>query len=235
MSIFLITPFFIGVLLLFIYRETLSYRALTVYLMFLLVSPAFWELMTNGSDLIAVGVLFVLPLFLWKNHPSAGARFLILLLVAMVLTSRIVFVYLVPFYAFYFCGQNLRMAITYLFALSFFVFIIHWGFYAIDPVHYTPLLLVDKGLRLIDPTAVLGGLFIGAGMAWVTLQRPLTFHQGILNLWMWVAVPLLLVAIVSIKYSTNPLLQYPLTYLAPQMPLLLVYWVTQNATLQKGC
>lgn len=224
-SYFLVTPFFIAILQYFLFRITKNIRATNLYLLLLISSAFFWELMTNGSDLLAFGVLCILPILIWKNRLSNKDKILLILFIAMVLTSRIIFFYLAPIYGILFAERKFLNWFKYTSLILVFTFLIHLSFYLIDPDRYTPILLLYKGLKLLNINRVLFIFILFAIILYQSLKINLILKKGIFLFWVWITLPMLLVIIFSIDYNKNILNQYPYIYLGPQLPIYLSYYV----------
>jgi hypothetical protein len=224
-SYFLITPCLFGVLFFLLYRQGWTIREVNLYLLLLISSPAFWELMTNGSDLIAFGTLCLISLLLWKRASASWWKALILVLLSMVLTARIVFVYLVPIFAWLLAGKIGKSWLKFAIILLLLSLGIHFLFYQMGPENYTPLLLIDKGLGIISFPELLLAIPAGAVLLYLSLQSTSSLRYQIGMLGAWLLIPLGLIALFSFNYQGNILLQYPFTYLGPQLPVLLVFVV----------
>jgi hypothetical protein len=225
---FLVTPAFVGLLIYFIFRATKSIKTINLFLLLLISSPAFWELMTNGSDLIVFGILCILPSLKWHKNLPIASKLFILIVLAMTLTSRVIFIYLAPLFGLLFCARKISLWLKYTIIITLMTLSIHLVFYSIDPLRYTPLLLIGKGLNLLSiKTVVVFTVLFVIGL-FCTIHFSKNKNNHFLLLWIWTAFPLLFVTIISFNYNYMILYQYPVSYFAPQLPMIITYFVMQK-------
>lgn len=231
---YIATPFFLFLLSFLLYRLYKEYKAVAVFLLVIISSPAFWELMINGSDLLIIGVLMIIPVLLWTKCKSFGIRSILLVLIAMVLTSRIIFLYLAPIYGLVLAGKSGKNILSYTLKLTLVISVItiaiHGIFYAIDPSNYTPFHLVKKGSGIILGHFFWISLLALAVLAWLTIHT-LKMNSEVSNIfifWLWVALPMLLITISSLYLKNFNLTSYPFTYLGIQIPIIAAFYVIKS-------
>jgi hypothetical protein len=231
----LITPSLTAILAYLVFRTTNSLKVVNLFLLLLMSSPAFWELMTNGSDLIAFGILCTIPLLLWQKHLSIYTKGLIFIFIAMTLTSRIIFIYLAPVFALLFCERKIDVWLKYVTVLGTIAISIHLIFYTIDPTRYTPLLLLDKGLDLINLKIIFIVTVVAVIVWYYSFRFTVSRQNMVLVLWIWTALPLLMVTLMSFNYDYKILYQYPFSYFAPQLPIIVTYVVLHTTKTSEPC
>lgn len=235
----LITPVFVAILGFMVYRKTKSTATVGVLLLLLASSPAFWKLMTNGSDLIVVGILMTLPLlvhFEWKNHTK---NWILLIGIGTILTSRILFIYLAPLYAYLLLNGADRSFKRWLMlsaGIGVVTLSIHGLFLGIDPENYGPLHLIDRGYRIFSWPVVLTLIpILGISVWWTTLNRK-DPNWAIYQLWYWLVMVLSAIVISEIYSGFLPLKDHPLSHLGVQLPVLATYAALSiGIELEKKC
>jgi hypothetical protein len=94
----LFTPFWVALAAFVIYRLRRSAADAALFLLLLMSSLSFWELLVTGSDMLAMGIAFLLAFWFirWASEHEAKWLAIAAIFLAMVTTSRIVFGYLIP-------------------------------------------------------------------------------------------------------------------------------------------
>lgn len=237
---FLATPFFLLLLSFIIYRLYKNYIAVNLLFLLVISAPAFWELMINGSDLLIIGILMLMPVLLWTKNISSRTQAFILTLIAIVLTSRVVFLYLAPIYGLILAGKSDKNTIYHALKLTLIISLItiaiHAIFYSLDPSNYAPLHLMRKGTRIVFSYFFISLLLTFVALVWLTIHALKTNSESsdVLILWLWVALPMLVIAIISLSFKKFDLTSYPFTYLGLQLPVISIFYVVNAFSKNKS-
>jgi hypothetical protein len=225
---FSVTPILVAILSYLIYRRTKKFKTVNIFLLLLISSPLFWEMMTNGSDLPAFGIFCVIPLLIWKDTMPVYLKMVVFLFISMTLTSRIIFIYLAPLYGLFLCDRSWLKWIKYTSIVVLITVLFHLIFYLIDPTHYSPLLLVNYGLIFLSLRMGIVGSVLFLSIFLKTVQWSLDRNSHFTLLWLWVALPLLFISFISFNFHLFVLDQYPFTFFTPQIPILLTCFALNN-------
>ncbi len=148
---FLLTPFYIILLLLLLRKITGGYFSGNLFIILCISSFAFWETMVVGSDMFAIGALFTLSIcaIFYNVNKRKVLLALSMLLFAFAATSRIIFIYILPIMGIFLWRRTAFKYLVYLLVASAVTVLLHLIFYFWNPAVYTPLHLLAKGDRLL--------------------------------------------------------------------------------------
>jgi len=225
---FLLTPFYIILLLLLLRRITGSYFSGNIFLILCLSSLAFWETMVAGSDMFAIGALFTLSVcaVFYSIEKGGILLFLSMLLLGFAATSRVVFIYIIPVIGILLFRRSKFKHLVYLLAALAIAILLHLIFYLWNTASYTPLHLLAKGGRLLasglKPCAVILTLAV---LTVTYLKVKSNISSWLFFFCLSLAVPLFFVAIGDLvnMRNFNFALWEGANYLLILMPIYLVY------------
>jgi hypothetical protein len=189
----LLTPIFLTLLVLLLDRMASRPDAAGLALVLFATSPLFWEWMVIGSDFIAIGILFVLVLAgvhsAWGRKPGISAISVALAVAAV--TSRVIFVWIVPLIAVLLRRRGYGKAAAFVVAVVVPALALHLYFYSLDPAGYSPFHLLNKGPRILGPLVlpIAACATLGVG-GWMALRARDELASWALALWAGLAVPL---------------------------------------------
>jgi hypothetical protein len=230
---FFLTPFYIILLCLLLRRVTGSYFCGNIFLILCMSSLAFWETMVVGSDMLAIGILFILSIgAVFYSMDKAGVPlFLSMLLLAFAATSRIVFIYIIPVMGVFFLRHSKFKHLIYLLAALAITVLLHLVFYFWDPVAYTPLHLLAKGSKLLTPGLKLSAVLLTlAVLIFTYLKVKNNISSWLLFFCLSLTAPLLFVSIgdlINVR-NYNFALWEGANYLLVLMPIYVVYVVLEQ-------
>jgi hypothetical protein len=122
-----------------------------------LTSPAFWELMVTGSDLFAIGVLFVAltaGLFRWRRRVWPTALAVGLTVAAA--TSRLIFAFPAALVGSFLWARDRAAAASFA-ARGAVIVLIEFVAWWPDPTSATPIAVLGKGVFMLGPAGVAVG------------------------------------------------------------------------------
>lgn len=190
---FLMTPLFIlGAAFLLRVLGGSFYRS-NLFVFLLMSSLAFWEVMVVGSDMLAIGLLFlgcvVLVYFKWEQ--SIFWTVACVVLVSFAATARVIFVYLIPLIGVFLWRRGYVTALKFAALSGFMCAAIHVLFYYWNPQSYTPLHLLGKGEALL-PTGLMipAVLACAAAALYTTLKSRDRLDRWVFLLWLCLLIPL---------------------------------------------
>ncbi len=228
---YLATPVFVLLLSYLFYRKYKVFGIVNIFLLLVISSPAFWELMVNGSDLLIIGILMIIPILLWDDNLSPLAKLLLIFLIALTMTSRVVFLYLAPVYGFILAGNSPKHsflnALKLTFILFFFTIALHSAFFLPDPANYGPFHLLSTGTKIIFTCIFFISILPFAFIAWFTiiLSRKGLPEINMFLMWIWIALPMLVITIISFNFNNFNIRSYPFTYLGLQIPIIASFYI----------
>ena len=193
----LLTPLALGLLVWIVRREGGGDAGTALTVLLPLTSPAFWELLVSGSDLFAIGVLFVvLAAFAlrWRAR-SVGASILGVALVVAAASSRVVFAYVTACVS-AFMWRTRRPAALLAAAVTAAVVAGECWFWWPDREGVTPLFLISKLLRDLPAAGVALAVVVALGSAgWALAQLTDEIDTWCRGLWLLLVVPLAAVSL----------------------------------------
>ena len=186
-----------------------------------LTSPAFWELMVTGSDLFAVGVLFVAlttALFMWRR--GAWGTVVAVALAMAAATSRLVFALPAAIVATFLWRRDRAAAAAFagLCGAVAMIDVVAWW---PDTAQVTPLQVFGKGVFMLGRAGVALGAVATGAAAFVAVSRAgARAESWMQSAWLVVAVMPVAIAvadIISVRYvfadwqaATYPCVAVPL-------------------------
>jgi hypothetical protein len=218
---FLLTPLAYGALPLVVAAAGGSGLAAAIAAIVPLTSPAFWELLVTGSDLFAIGVLFVaLTAALHQWRRTAVSTAICLGLTAAAATSRFIFAFPAAL-AGSFLWRRDRLGGALFVTASVMIVLIEWAAWWPDTADATPISLVGKGIFMLGPLGVrLGAIAAVAATAiaiWLADRRVESWMR---SGWLALAVVLGAIAIAELgdpdfdfqswRAATYPMVAAPL-------------------------
>ena len=203
---FLITPLVLAAVAYTLYRISGSFYPANLFIGLCLTSPAFWETMVVGSDLFVIGGLLVLCLALLYAKIEQNRLYLVsgILFLVLAVTSRVVFLYLVPLVGLFLWKRRPSLGYTVvIFALSG-ALLIHGIFYFWDPPNYTPLHLIGKGGVLLPGYVKISLILSALAVGWLTLTKVTdNLVSWLFFLWLGLVTPLAFSAFGDLIYRRN--------------------------------
>lgn len=188
----LLTPLACGVLVWVVRSAGGADSGTALALLLPLTSPAFWELSVTGSDLFAIGVLFVALTAVAARWRSSSLRSSILLVVLVVAASstRAAFAYVTAWVSVFMWRRTRSGALLAGAATAAVVAVEGWGWWP-DPTGATPLYLVSKLIRLLGAGGVALSVVVALGSAaWTLAQRDDEIATWWRGMWVLLVVPL---------------------------------------------
>jgi hypothetical protein len=178
----LFTPFWIALTASVITRIR-SQELATLFLVLCFSSPLVWELSVTGSDMLAMGCAFLL-LVLWSYRAwmngGAAAKFFSALFSASVVTSRIIFGYLLALVAGFLLRKKIKTGFAYGFAAIGMFILIQVPFYHWNPERYFPLTRFFWAKGLLGPTLEIAATMSTAvTLIYLALKTKLDEHAWI--------------------------------------------------------
>jgi hypothetical protein len=203
---FLITPLVLAAVAYILYRISGSFYPANLFIGLCLTSPAFWETIVAGSDLFVIGGLLVLCLALLYAKIEQNRLYLFfgILFLVLAVTSRVVFLYLVPLIGLFLWKRRPSLGYTVvIFALSG-ALLIHGIFYFWDPPNYTPLHLLGKGGVLLPGYLKISLILSALAVGWLTLTKVTdNLVSWLFFLWLGLVTPLAFTAFGDLVYRRN--------------------------------
>jgi hypothetical protein len=203
---FLITPLMLAAVAYTLYRISGSFYQANLFLGLCLSSLAFWETMVAGSDLFVVGGFMVLCLAFFYSKLEKNTLYLVcgILFLALIATTRVVFLYLPPLYSLFLWKRRPWLGYTvFIFAL-FGALLLHGIFYFWDPPNYTPLHLVGKGGLLLPGYLKISLIICALAIGWLTLKNVTdNLVSWLFYLWLALFTPLAFITFADLMYRRH--------------------------------
>jgi hypothetical protein len=235
---FLLTPLALGLLPLALIHAGGDELAAALATLLPLSSPAFWELLVTGSDVLAIGVLFVgltTAVFCWRDrHIGAGVACAALMLAAG--SSRVILAYPAALVGCFMWKRD-KASAAFLVAIIVALVALECLVWLPDPQGLTPMHLFAKGMNLLGPTGVIVGAvgsLLAAGIAIKRIDdRAVSWMQGA---GLGLAVPLVAVSVADLARAGLDVAHWQgATYLITSMPLFVAYVaLPRSASLDAG-
>jgi len=225
----LLSPCYI-VLAVFAFSQAMHSARPTAFALCLLISSLlFWELLTTGHDLVAIGFAFAaLTLATWRlcqrPRPSWLLVIVIGILSGLVATSRVLFSGF-PILLALFAWKNNRTAALVIAGTGMLTIVgLHGGFYAMSKL-YQPFHLLKRGEKNI------GFDLIGLGLLAEVLALTYAYRQinsrmtsWLYGVWLCLFIPLLLISFGELRMASWNFARWEgANYLFPCIPLFLFY------------
>jgi len=225
-SYFLLTPLALGALPVVVVAAGGGEAAATLATVLPLSSPAFWELLVTGSDLFAIGVLFAaltVAMFCWRQGGPGSTAACVALAVTGG-TSRLVFAYPIAVIGSFMWKRD-RAGAAFFVALSLVIVVVEYFVWWPDPDRTTPISLIDKGLFMLGP----GALVVGAA-ATLAATAIAVAHVGddvgswMRGAWLGIAAMLGAIAVIDVVHRDFNLSQWQAaSYPMVAVPLLVSF------------
>ncbi len=224
---FLFTPFYIFVLCL-VLNKVFNNRMSNFFLLFLSMSMLFWELILNGHDIFPLSAMLFLCSILVFQYLTKKVRIDVLLLISVLIgivsTSRVVFVFYPLLLSVFLWKLNRKNALVmFLTSMSVFLFL-NLFFYSIN-TYYQPIHLFDKAVRNINYGMIVAGS-VGFAAGLFFQYRNLKNNIVSWNKNLFISFLVVFLPIASgdlIKSKFNFLTWEGANYLMPVIPFLLLY------------
>ncbi len=195
-----------------------------------MTSLIFWETMIVGSDLFAIGVLFICCLSLVYYYIDKNRLFVLLcmFLLAFAATARVIFIYIIPLIGMFLIKRSKAKYLGFV-ALSFCLSVsLHLFFYFWNPLSYTPLHLLGKGNNLLPLGFKIAGLiFFLAGIYGVFKMVKDKYESWVIFFGLLLFIPLFFISLgdlVKVRHLSFSSWEGA-NYLVLVMPVYLVYLV----------
>ena len=252
---FLLTPCALLIMGLLIARTAGSFLFASAFLALMGSSFAFWEIMIVGSDMIAIGLLFAMAtLWLFSrqlrshvpgNEPVKSALtvssgivefFAVVIFSALVATSRILFIGLVPLWSLLLFKINKRSALVFFCCTTIVTVALHYIFYIQDPHAYTPFHVIGKGKGLMGPILGAAGAASTLAMGIVIFMRTRpTLPSWMMSLGLGCGVPLAFVALGDLITRNWAFAKWEgVNYLFVFVPIVYLHYIFDAATLKSA-
>jgi hypothetical protein len=147
---FLLTPAFVWIAAAAV-RAAHGVGPANVFLLLLASSPGFWETMIVGSDMFAIGALFVVTAVLAHSCRSPRTAPWVAALAGLASTSRLPFASIVPLLAAFLWKREHSEGVRFFLIAGGAAAFLHAGFLAWDPAHYWPAHLFAKAQAFLPP------------------------------------------------------------------------------------
>jgi hypothetical protein len=193
----LLTPVALAILVWIVRRAGGGGRGTALALLLPPSSPGFWELSVTGSDLFAIGVLFVvLTAVAWRSRrTSVGESIALLILTLAAASSRVVFAF-VPLCVSLFMWRKHRSGFIWVAAAAVVVTGVEFWSWWPDPAGVTPLFLISKLVRQLGAGGVAVAILVAiAGAAVALVQLDERIDSWWRALWLLLVVPLAAVSL----------------------------------------
>ena len=193
----LLTPLALGLLVWIVRRAGGGNSGAALALLLPTTSPAFWELSVTGSDLFAIGVLFVaLTACAWRSRRQRlGASALIVVLVVAAATARAAFAYVTACVSVFMWRKGRPGAVLAAAATAAVVAAEAW-FWWPDREGVTPLYLHAKLAGLLGAGGVgLATIVAVSSAAWAVTLLDESIETWWRAVWVVLAVPLAAVSL----------------------------------------
>lgn len=238
-SYFLLTPVFITCVAIFIRLISGNFYKANLFIVLLMSSIMFWDLLVIGSDVIAIGCLFVGCVVAVYYKWNKKGLFLLgsAALVSLAATSRIVFVYIIPLIGVFLWRRSSLASIKFMIYSGLILFFIHFGFYIWNPGAYTPLHLLNKGGMLLGPKLMVVVALCCAIVGFYTiLNVEDKFESWVFFLWLCLITPLAFVSISDLAGRSYAFAQWEgANYLMVTTPVYLAYICLSLPVVENAC
>lgn len=224
---FMVTPVFVTISGLLVNRLTGSPYKGNLFLALLMSSLGFWDLMVVGSDLWALGcaLLFCLTLLFSCRDKQWFHGVAVAFVVAMVVSSRIVFAYVIPILGVFLWKSDRTAGMRFVLSGLAVLVGIHFLFYVWAPEQYAPLHLLYKGNELL--AGKLGWACMActaAALLYAAFAVQDSFDSWLFNFWLCLIVPMVFVSAADLTAKRYALsLWEGSNYLAVAVPVYLTY------------
>ena len=224
-------PMLLVILAYLLHRRMERWVHVNLFLALLASSPLFWKLLISGSDLLGIGLIMSIIVLLIDLKKGRYWQIGICVFVSMILTSRIIFIYLAPVYALLIVWKNsfqLTKWIGFTMIISAGTVLIHFIFWVMDPHHYGPWSLLSLGGFLLN----IKTLLIAALICLVSIRLSVNIKPNIIEgsflLWYWIYLILLLIILAQYYSWGTGLHSYPFAYLGVQLPVFCLFFVLNH-------
>jgi hypothetical protein len=191
-------------------------------------TPIFWELQVQGSDVIPMMFLLMMPLAIGQGTTTLprARGVLAVFLTFLGLTGRLLFVYMIPFYGFFHAAAHKNKVIWYTALFAVAVVGVHLVLFWVHDGNYHPLqIMAWRGKQY-------GWMYLAlAGLVYIVLLvvfyrfagKGQTFYHQLKWLSVWIAIPFLLLFVAEFIRRDMSFTSYAFNYLVYGMvPLSLV-------------
>jgi hypothetical protein len=193
----LLTPVALGILVWIVRHAGGGATETALALLLPPASPGFWDLSVTGSDLFAIGVLFVaLTAVAWSSRrPSRMTSMIILVLVLAAASSRAVFAVVAACVSM-FMWRKKRSGAMLVAAVTAVVVGLEFWYWWPDRAGVTPLYLISKIVRQLGSAGVAAAVLLTmASAAWGVAQLDEQIETWWRGLWVLLVVPLTAVSL----------------------------------------
>ena len=199
----LLTPFSTTFSALMIKQITKSNICTNLFLVFMFSSLVFWQTSVQGSDYVAIGMVFGIIVIYVFNYLDLhwGNRAFLILLTGLSATARISFLYLGLLMGFFLWQKNKVKGVVFGISSFLLTMLFHAVFYLWDPTHYSPLhVLFDK--PILVPNYFLISILCCSIVAIITFFKiNVKLENWLFFLWLCLVTPLLVLDIGKIIHK----------------------------------
>jgi hypothetical protein len=219
---FLLTPVFVWIAAAAV-RAAHGVGPANVFLLLLASSPGFWETMIVGSDMFAIGALFVVTAVLAHSCRSPRTAPWVAALAGLASTSRLPFASIVPLLAAFLWKREHSEGVRFFLIAGGAAAFLHAGFLAWDPAHYWPAHLFAKAQTFLPPALAA----VATAASVVVVVTAVVKDTGSLDSWLThlafcLGVPLAFLAFGDLAWSDFELARWQgANYLMVPLPLYL--------------
>lgn len=211
-----------------------------LFIILLLSTIIFWDLLVEGSDLIAIGCLFAATLLvLYHENLTRFNVVAFSIFIGMLATSRLAFSYLPVLYAVLLFSRNKKSALVVATFGTITMFSLHYYYYVWSIIdgheYYKPLHLIVKGNKLMPGNfkimALIACSIAGAAIIYILKN---SLQRWLLCFWMGLYVPMFLVSIGALIFNRDMdvTLWEGANYLTIPLPTFLAYVLMQQNRLR---
>ncbi len=188
---------------LIIKRYSGEYAKANLFLLFWMSSLIFWEISVVGSDMVALGIFFVVAILLSHRIilKTSLEFYLVAILTGLLITSRINFFYLGILLGVFIGKQNIRQGILFGVISTATGFLLHGLFMLMTDGFYSPLHLILLPKPFINSTVLIIGVILCAitGVLTLIYLKP-TILSWLFWGWICILMPALIMSLAELFF-----------------------------------
>jgi hypothetical protein len=228
---FVFSPFVVIGMALLIKWHSKHWATANLFIIFLLSTIIFWDLLVEGSDLIALGCFFSATLLVLYYAKLTRLNILAFsIVIGMLATSRIAFSYIPVLYAVLLYTRDRKAAFIVALFGTLTMFSLHYYYYLWSIIdgheYYKPLHLIAKGSQFMPGNFKVVALIAcsAAGVAIIYMLKN-SLQRWLMCFWLGLYMPMLFVSLGALIFKRNMdvTLWEGANYLTIPLPAFLVY------------
>jgi len=180
-----------------------EYAKANLFLLFWMSSLIFWEISVVGSDMVALGIFFVVAILLSHRIilKTSLEFYLVAILTGLLITSRINFFYLGILLGVFIGKQNIRQGILFGVISTATGFLLHGLFMLMTDGFYSPLHLILLPKPFINSTVLIIGVILCAitGVLTLIYLKP-TILSWLFWGWICILMPALIMSLAELFF-----------------------------------